>query len=903
MVLLAAPVAVKPPKPVVRMPPPLKPTIVTTNRPAANVRTLAQAGMQPTATTKPPRYVPTASVGITGPPKPPKAKATPAPHGEPKNMPPFTYNPPPIKAQPPKKTAPPKGSAAAPKPPVDPLLAEATAQAHAGIDPQLKAIQDQIDAEERDRQAQKMAAEGVMAALAAYSAGLPEDIKQAYLQAANAQYGYATGVTGAMDANTAAGLAAENTQIANLGAPGSVTSQEPDMSKVAMYLGGTMPASNLAAEAANRYTEAQFLRVASGQTIADKSIADMAVTQQQIDTLRQKGIDINSTLPSEIQKAYNVLVDEDLKRQAATRAAAKIDPTLSAGMGHLVHSDGTPVLVKDPKTGQLVTVPYAPYTKPQGLIKVGSSQTGWALIDPVTHETVWSAKGTGPPPRTISTKNGSFQYDAATNSWIPIPGTAPAAGGVTDWQTRVIGGKVYLFDKKNGTFHDPMTGQIVNPNAYAGQPKLTASQKTQAANMVAGLTQGYYGVAGSGGANKLPDRLTDVQLSKFLGQYNKNAKAAGTPQLTLKQFKQSPKAMRSVGVIPVHAADVSAQDQLTNKLYLQLTQLFKQAGADPATAREQAFNYVAQTYSGWAFRNANSFFPQGGGDPNFAGNYTAPGGGFLPQGAKYVEGRADAGRDFQTNAGGAILAPGAGYVIQVGGQAPHVGFGADYPVVHFTSGPYAGLNMYIGHTHSALANHAKFEAGAVLAHTGYGTKDPKGVGNATKPGWAEIGFWNQGPRKSDDPAGTPFGSGSTYQPKNVPPDYTGGGGYTTGHLQPYQAQAYAKTQMLRFGWNDAYWPALQQLWQGESGWDYTRKNPHSGALGIPQAVGHTLPANYATSAQTQIVWGLNYIKNRYGDPLRALAFWNATVHKDPSLAPSDLQNEARIWISKGYAGY
>ena len=61
--------------------------------------------------------------------------------------------------------------------------------------------------------------------------------------------------------------------------------------------------------------------------------------------------------------------------------------------------------------------------------------------------------------------------------------------------------------------------------------------------------------------------------------------------------------------------------------------------------------------------------------------------------------------------------------------------------------------------------------------------------------------------------------------------------------------------------------------QHESGWDYTARNPSSGALGIGQALGHTLPADYATDPVTQIRWMLDYIKGRYGTPENAWAFW------------------------------
>lgn len=113
--------------------------------------------------------------------------------------------------------------------------------------------------------------------------------------------------------------------------------------------------------------------------------------------------------------------------------------------------------------------------------------------------------------------------------------------------------------------------------------------------------------------------------------------------------------------------------------------------------------------------------------------------GFLPGDAQLKISRIDQGQDVQTNAGGPILAPGSGYVIDV--KTNPGGFGNNYPIVHFTSGPLAGHDVYIGHTHAALPKGAHFGAGTVLSRTGHGTA---AEGNARTPGWAEIGLWPPG---------------------------------------------------------------------------------------------------------------------------------------------------------------
>jgi hypothetical protein len=63
----------------------------------------------------------------------------------------------------------------------------------------------------------------------------------------------------------------------------------------------------------------------------------------------------------------------------------------------------------------------------------------------------------------------------------------------------------------------------------------------------------------------------------------------------------------------------------------------------------------------------------------------------------------------------------------------------------------------------------------------------------------------------------------------------------------------------------------------ESGWNRFAYNHSSGAYGIPQAVPGDKMASagpdWRTSARTQILWGMGYIRARYGDP------WNAWQHE------------------------
>ena len=86
-------------------------------------------------------------------------------------------------------------------------------------------------------------------------------------------------------------------------------------------------------------------------------------------------------------------------------------------------------------------------------------------------------------------------------------------------------------------------------------------------------------------------------------------------------------------------------------------------------------------------------------------------------------------------------------------------------------------------------------------------------------------------------------------------------------------EKYALSLFPNYGWADTEITSLISLWNHESGWNPNAHNRSSGAHGIPQA----LPASkmssegsdYYTNGNTQIRWGLNYIKNRYGSPSNA----------------------------------
>jgi hypothetical protein len=94
------------------------------------------------------------------------------------------------------------------------------------------------------------------------------------------------------------------------------------------------------------------------------------------------------------------------------------------------------------------------------------------------------------------------------------------------------------------------------------------------------------------------------------------------------------------------------------------------------------------------------------------------------------------------------------------------------------------------------------------------------------------------------------------------------------------SQWYAKQYMqLRYGWGSSQQAAIIKLWTKESGWNHKSSNGSSGAYGIPQSLPGRKMASHGkdwrTNPETQIRWGLSYIKGRYGSPNKAWAHFRS----------------------------
>jgi hypothetical protein len=83
----------------------------------------------------------------------------------------------------------------------------------------------------------------------------------------------------------------------------------------------------------------------------------------------------------------------------------------------------------------------------------------------------------------------------------------------------------------------------------------------------------------------------------------------------------------------------------------------------------------------------------------------------------------------------------------------------------------------------------------------------------------------------------------------------------------------ARALMAKYGMSSSEFDCLDSLWEKESGWDIHADNPTSSAYGIPQALPGSKMAtagpNWENNAETQIRWGLGYIRDRYGSACSA----------------------------------
>jgi tape measure domain-containing protein len=105
------------------------------------------------------------------------------------------------------------------------------------------------------------------------------------------------------------------------------------------------------------------------------------------------------------------------------------------------------------------------------------------------------------------------------------------------------------------------------------------------------------------------------------------------------------------------------------------------------------------------------------------------------------------------------------------------------------------------------------------------------------------------------------------------------GGGLVPNTNPSGVQAMVKGYaQLLYGWQGAQWNALYNLLMGESGFNPNAQNPTSSAYGIFQFLNSTwgtVGARRTSNPNDQTIAGLRYIKQNYGDPIRAYSLWSS----------------------------
>src|SRR5215469_9834446 len=87
-----------------------------------------------------------------------------------------------------------------------------------------------------------------------------------------------------------------------------------------------------------------------------------------------------------------------------------------------------------------------------------------------------------------------------------------------------------------------------------------------------------------------------------------------------------------------------------------------------------------------------------------------------------------------------------------------------------------------------------------------------------------------------------------------------------------QNKALGQRMVAAAGWTGAQWIAFNNIVMAESGWSATIKNPTSTASGIAQNINGFGPGYQYGNAAQQIAWMIQYIRTRYGDPIKAWQF-------------------------------
>ena len=83
----------------------------------------------------------------------------------------------------------------------------------------------------------------------------------------------------------------------------------------------------------------------------------------------------------------------------------------------------------------------------------------------------------------------------------------------------------------------------------------------------------------------------------------------------------------------------------------------------------------------------------------------------------------------------------------------------------------------------------------------------------------------------------------------------------------------------KFGYGSDQFSCFDWIINHESGWNVHAQNASSGAYGLPQSLPGSKMASVASdwrdNPATQIIWGAQYMKSRYGSPCGAKSHWES----------------------------
>lgn len=233
---------------------------------------------------------------------------------------------------------------------------------------------------------------------------------------------------------------------------------------------------------------------------------------------------------------------------------------------------------------------------------------------------------------------------------------------------------------------------------------------------------------------------------------------------------------------------------------------------------------------------------------------------FFPfaNGVPYTMHRVDQGQDMSAAPNTAVLAAGSGHIEY---RSDPNGFGDQYPVLILDNPVGGHTGVYYGHIAGDLPAGTHVNAGQQLGHT---LQTPGG--NATEPGWLEIGFWGPSGPTGDGAAMASMLSSATAGP--APPPIAG------------QASAQNNTPTATSG--PLSYADLEGLWIAAGG--DPAQAPLMASIALAESSGHPTSLNATDNGGTQSSYGLWQI--------------STGTHAAPDPNWSDPLTNARLAVAK-----